>query len=263
MNQKHLKRQTLSVLAFSVTLFALLQGADAGMAQGLLQAGPEKPFISWRSPAKLRHILGSEKGDLMIGSDGIEFRATIRRTEKWAFQDIQTFRLSSHVLTIETYQNRKRHMPGIARFRFDLEEAVPPSIAAELAREVQRPSENGVPYPASDSVEIPTHHRTLTGGTNGILRFRDDGIDYVSSDAADSRSWRWADLDTVSNSDPWHLFVFGYRDTYAFDLKGRLSREMLNHISSEIWAHNDSDASGDPAAPAPGSSMKDGRRSDE
>jgi len=110
---------------------------------------------------------------------------------------------------------------------------------------------------------IAAHHRTLTHGTNGVLRFRGDGIDYVTSTAGDSRSWRWADLETVSNPDPWHLFVFGYRDTYAFDLKQQISRKMLNHISDEIWAHNQNELKAAPEALTPGTTGHNGRRGDE
>ena len=154
-------------------------------------------------------------------------------------------------------------MPGVARYRFDLNQAIPPPIAAELTRGVLRPSQNTVPYPSLQGTLISVHHRTLTGGTNGVLRLRDDGIDYVTSSGADSRSWRWADLQTVSNSDPWHLFVFGYRDTYEFDLKEEISRKMFNRISDEIWTHNESELRSDPTAPTPSIPRNDGWRKDE
>lgn len=263
MNRRYLKRQRLFVLALSASLLPCFPGAGNVMAQSPKQASAEQPFVAWQSPAKLHRLVGTEKGDLRIGANGIEFQSANHGTEKWTFQDIQTFRLSPHGLAIETYQNRRQHLPGIERYRFDLGHAIPPTIAAELATEVQRPSQNAVPDTMLQSIAVPAHHRTITGGTNGILRFRDDGIDYVSSTAADNRSWRWADLETVSNPDPWHLFVFGYRDTYAFDLKERVPRETLNHISREIWAHNDSNESDGSPALTNGSSTKDVRRSDE
>ncbi len=82
------------------------------------------------------------------------------------------------------------------------------------------------------------------GGSNGLLRIRQQGIDYVTAQPGQSRSWRWQDLQTVSNPDPYHLFVFGYRDSYAFDLKDSLTRQVFNHISDEIWTHNDGEMGG-------------------
>jgi hypothetical protein len=263
MNRRYLKRQGLFVLALSASLIPCFNGAGNVMAQNSKQAGAEQSFVAWQSPAKLHRLIGNEKGGLRIGTNGIEFESANHSTVRWTFQDIQTFRLSLHGLAIETYKNRRRHLPGIERYKFDLDQPVPPMIAAELAKAVQRPSQNAVPDTTSQGLAVSAHHRTLTGGTNGVLRFRDDGIDYVSSTAADSRSWRWADLETVSNPDPWHLFVFGYRDTYAFDLKERVSRETLNHISDEIWTHNDSNVGGDSHALLNGSSTEDVRRSDD
>ncbi len=240
MNRKRLKRRVFFGLVLSASLWFCLQATGVGLAQDSSQAGSERSSIAWQTPATLRHIVGKEKGDLRISANGIEFQGRNGSTLKWAFLDVQTFRLSPRGLTIETYQNRKRHMPGVERYRFQLSEAVPPEVAAELAHEVQRPSKNAVPSPASQGIVISAHHRTLTGGSNGILRFRDDGIDYVSSTAGDSRSWRWADLETVSNPDPYHLFLFGYRDTYTFDLKTPIPRDLFERATDAIYAHNES-----------------------
>ena len=263
MKRRYLKRQRLSALALSASLFPCFLGPGNVMAQSVKQPSGEQSFFAWQSPAKLHRLVGTEKGDLRIGANGIEFQSASHGTQKWAFEDIQTFRLSSRSLAIESYQNRRLHLPGIERYKFDLDQPVPPMIAAELATAVQRPSQNGVPDVSSQSLAIPAHHRALTGGTNGVLRVREDGIDYVSSTASDSRSWRWADLETVSNPDPWHLLVYAYRDTCVFDLKERVSRETLNHISDEIWTHNDSNVREGSPAPPNESSTKDVRRSDE
>jgi hypothetical protein len=135
------------------------------------------------------------------------------------------------------------HMPGIERLRFEITGAVPPGIAAELAGKVQRPSQNAVPDPAAQGIVIPAHHRSVAGGTNGILRFRDGGIDYVTSAPGDSRSWRWADLETLSSPDPYHLLAFGYRDTYSFDLKELLPQALYNRLVDALDAHNAAESS--------------------
>ncbi len=242
MNRERLKVCLLFLLALSANLWLFHPGAFAESVQDRSQAGAEQRFMPWQSPAKLHRIVGSEKGDVRISDDGVEFQPRKGHSLKWRLLDIQTFTLLPRSLDIKTYQNRKKHLPGMQRYRLKLDLAVPPAVASELAREVGRPSQNEVPDPAAPCiVTIPAHHRTLTGGTNGVLRFRDGGIDYVTSIASDSRSWRWADLQTVSEADPYHLFVFGYRDSYTFDLKAMLSRALFNHVSDEIWAHSESE----------------------
>ena len=242
MNRERLKVCLLFLLALSANLWLFHPGAFAESVQDRSQAGAEQIFMPWQSPAKLHRIVGSEKGDVRISDDGVEFQPRKGHALKWRFLDIQTFTLSSHSLVIKTYRDREKHLPGMQRYKLKLYQPVPPEVASELALEVRRPSQNEVPdATALCIVAIPAHHRTLTGGTNGVLRFRDGGIDYVTSAAGDSRSWRWADLETASETDPYHLFVFGYRDTYTFDLKAMLPRSLFNHVSDEIWAHSESE----------------------
>jgi hypothetical protein len=198
--------------------------------------------INWQSPARLRHWPTKTRGVLKIDEQGLEFRSGEAPVLKLSFLDVYTFFVAPHRFVIETYKNRKHHVPGQQRYGFDLDQAVPPEVAAGLAREIQRPSQNAVPDPASPSAEnIPVRHRTRTGGTNGTLRIRGGGIDYVTSIPGDSRSWRWADLQTLSEPDPYHLFVFGYRDTYTFDLKEPISRALFNRMTDEIESHNASE----------------------
>lgn len=238
MNRERLMLYVLPVLALSAIFLAGLSQAVAQETQERNLAGSGQTVISWQSPAKLHLAIAKEKGDLKIGDDGIEFRSQKGRTVRWPFVEVQTFLLSPHMLTIETYENRRHQLPGMQRFRFDLDEAVPPRLAAELARKIQRPSQNAVPDPALQGIVIPAHHRTLTGGTNGILRFADDEIDYVTSAPGDSRSWRWADLQTLSDPDPYHLLVFGVRDTYAFDLKEPLPQSLFYRLVDAVDAQH-------------------------
>ena len=191
----------------------------------------------WQSPARLRHWVTKTQGILKIDEQGIEFQPAKGPILKWALPDVQTFFISPRRLVIETYENRGHHVPGEQRYRFDLVEDVPPGVAKELAQGVQRPSQNAIPDPPSNAENIPAHHRTLTGGTNGTLRVRGNGIDYVTRVPGDSRSWRWTDLETLSNPDPYHLFVFGYRDTYTFDLKSPFSPDLFNRLTDEIYSH--------------------------
>lgn len=205
----------------------------------------------WRSPAKLHKTFGKTKGEVVISDEGIRFQAQQGPALDWRFVDIQTFSLQPQSLVIETYKNRTHHVPGVQRFHFELTQNVPPEVAAKLSRGVARPSQNGIPNPALPSfVEIPVHHRTKTGGTNGMLRFREDGIDYVTSSQGDSRSWRWADLEILSALSPYTLFVSGYRETYTFDLKKPVSHSVLDRATNAIALHAEGQRSGAPYLPS-------------
>ncbi|MFP5227548.1 MAG: hypothetical protein ACLGXA_07940 [Acidobacteriota bacterium] len=184
-------------------------------------------------------FIPGDHGTLLIDPTGVEFRAANDHSLRWTFGEIRTVFIAPHRLVVETYLNRSLHRPGERRYRFDFTQALPPAVAANVAEAVGRPSQNADPEADAPALAtIPVRHRAFTSGTNGVLRFRQDGIDYVTTSREDSRSWRWADLQTLSDPDPYHLFVFGYRDTFTFDLKAPLSRKLLDQAADEIFTHN-------------------------
>ena len=196
----------------------------------------------WEGPAQMHGAFFSkEHGTLIIDGKGITFRAGNGRNQRWTFADIHTVVLAPHRLVLKTWIHRGWPRPGEREYRLDLTQVLPPAVAASLARGVGRPSKNTDLNPDAPAVtSIGVRHRTLTGGTNGMLRFRSDGIDYVTASSGDGRSWRWADLQTLSDPDPYHLSVFGYKDTYTFELKAPLSRNLVNWAMDQIYAHSES-----------------------
>jgi hypothetical protein len=227
------------------------------MTAGAAQSHGEQNEVSspaathWESPAQMHGaFFRKEHGTLLVDPAGIIFQAKNGRSQRWTFADIHTVFLAPHRLVLKTWIQRGRPRPGEREYRFDLTQDLPPSIAAYLANEVERPSKNTDLNPDAPAVtSIAVRHRTLTGGTNGVLRFRNDGIDYVSASPGDSRSWRWADLQTLSDPDPYHLLVFGYKDTYTFDLKASLPRNLINWAMDQIYAHNESTEEPDSSVP--------------
>jgi len=217
------------------------------------RAGQGEAGLNWQSPAKLHRGLRKASGTLIINGAGLEFRPDKGRSIRWDFVDIQTLYVLPRRITVTGYEKRRRilpkklvsgtvTLPGAQQFRFDLGTNLPPTVAAELAKGVRRPVRNGDPPQGDASIAtIPAHHRTGLGGTksNGILRFRDEGIDYVANSVHDSRSWRWADIQTLSSPDPFHLTVFGYLETYSFDLKQPLQQKIYDRLNDEVYRHHE------------------------
>jgi hypothetical protein len=204
----------------------------------------ESPPLHWQSPARLHQGLKKIPGTLALDGHGVRFtpaeekaRASARR---WPFVEIQTFDLlTPHRLILTGYENRGWRRPGDRRFRFDLASPVPPEVAAALAQRVAKPARNGDPLPqASTFATLPARHHTSTGGSSGTLRFRDDGIDYVTPAPGESRSWRWADVQTLANPDPYHLRVAGFRETFEFTLKQPLSPQLFDRLWDYVYAHD-------------------------
>jgi hypothetical protein len=206
---------------------------------GSAVAVPSDSSLNWQSPAREDHWIGGTDGTLSIDSSGVEFKPEKGSPHRWTFLDIRILDLRPRRLIITEYEDRGRLRPGYRRHRFDLKAEMPPRVAAELAQRFGRPVKNGNPDPGiTASGSMPARHRTLWGGTNGTLRFHDEGISYLSQAGEDSRSWRWTDIQTLSNPDPYHLLVFGYLETYSFELKEPMTRDLYDRLSEMIYEHS-------------------------
>ncbi len=231
---RHLQR---SLLAFTISTglpaFSLWAGAATASQDSSAPAA-----ANWQSPARLHHGLRSTPGTLTIDANGVEFRSERGLSLKWPFVEIQTFDLvAPRRLVLASYENRGRHFPGNRKFRFDLSSPIPPAVASSLAERVGKPVRNGAPEPQlAGFATIPARHRTSFGGTNGTLRFRDDGIDYLAAGERGGRSWRWSDIQTLANPDPYHFRVAAYRETFEFELKQPMSPELFDHLWDHVYA---------------------------
>ncbi len=208
-------------------LFAAPNAATAGSAES----------DQWQTPAQWHRTLEKPvSGTLSLDGEGVEFRST-KFNQRWPYIEIHTFDLSPRDLTFTSYQNRPWHEPGERRFHFTLSEPMPPEVAAQLTEHVGKPVRNGAPQPGSvAAAKIPAHHRVWPGGSNGTLRLKDDGIDYVTENGRDSRSWRWADIQTIANPNPYEFRVTAFREIVEFDLKRPLSRTLFERMWDRLYA---------------------------
>jgi hypothetical protein len=219
-------------LSFALSLFVSVQSRSQSPP-----SGQALEHSSWESKARLHQRLKSAPGQFVFGEHDIEFRPVKGSSLRWSFVEIKTINLqTSRRLTLTTYENRSWHRGGDRQFRFALAAPMPPNVAAELVRGLGKPAVNGDPDPqAASFATIPARHRTRTGGGNGVLRFRDYGVDYVTSDGRGSRSWRWVDIETLANPDPYQLRVGAYLETFDFELKQPLSPTLFDRLWNRVY----------------------------
>lgn len=229
----------MSQSAFLV-LFVLFQG-PAGSAAGLRQRTPNPTSTAptrvrqWQTAARLRFGLKrSRSGTLLIDAAGVEFSTPGTPPSRWPFQEIESVDISAHRLVLTTYENRPHHEPGNRRYRFELHAELPPQLAEEIVRRLGKPSRDADPDRTAGSfAAIPAKHARAFGGSNGELRFGAGGIDFITAVAGDARAWRWADIQTIANPDPYHFRVAGYLETYEFELK----RPMSSRLFDRLWTY--------------------------
>jgi hypothetical protein len=197
--------------------------------------------FNWSARARLRRGLASIRGTLTANSQRVEFRPEKNPPRQWPYAEIETLDIGSLSLVLTSYENRGWHRPGNRQYRFELGESISAAVSRELAQRVGKPVKNRIPLPESSSFStIPAHHRTHTGGSNGLLRFREEGIDYLTQAPRDSRAWRWRDIETLAIPDPYTFRVQGYRETFSFELKEPMPPELFNRLWDKVYA-------GDPA----------------
>ena len=232
-------------------LFMLALGVPA-MAAGLAQKPPRAaatpdPYknpeasttLNWQCAANWRHGLKKTSGRLIFNEGGVEFQAAKGNPLHWSYEEIQTFKLTPHRFRLTGYQNRKWHFPGERSFQFELKSSVPPEVAAQLARCVGKPVKDADPSADAPAfVTLGARHRTRGGGTNGILRFRETGIDYVTRSGRDARSWRWQDIQTIANPDLYHFRIGGYLETFTFELKQPMSKQLFDRLWNKVYARD-------------------------
>src|SRR5579885_2563269 len=173
------------------TLFAL-SFPLASRSQGT-SADETLDSLKWESKSRLHGVFRSTRGDLFVNGNGVEFRPLNGLPLRLSFgdqgvtdlksvriADIKSLRIAPKRLVLVSYENRRWHRGGDREFRFDLDSAVPIEVAADLIKRVGKPSINGLPDPQAPALAmIAARRRTLAGGSNGVLRFRAVGIDYV------------------------------------------------------------------------------------
>lgn len=205
----------------------------------VMPSGVSAQTQTWQTPAKWHRTLEkAEPGTLTLDADGVEFRSP-KLSSRWKYSDIHTFDLSPRELTLLTYENRHWHEPGERPFRFTLIEPMPSEIAAQFTERVGKPVRNGEPIAGTSAIrEIPVHRRGWTGGTNGMLRLKEDGIDYVNDteNGRDSRSWRWSDILTLANPNPYEFRITAFREIDEFDLKQPLARDLFERLWDLLYA---------------------------
>jgi hypothetical protein len=230
-----LLNSALGILALAVAVGPNLP--QAAVAPGAYQTAVPGETLNWQSSACWRHGLKKTSGTLAFNARGVEFQAAKGKLLHWSFEEIQTFKLLPHRFQLTGYANRQWHLQGERSFLFDLKSSVPPEVAARLARRVGKPVKNGDPSADAPAITtLPARHRTRGGGTNGVLRFRNEGIDYVTADGRGARSWRWQDIQTIANPDPYHFRVGGYRETFSFELKEPMTKELFDRLWSDVYA---------------------------
>jgi hypothetical protein len=195
-----------------------------------------------------QHLHGGETGTLRVGLDSIAFEEQGKHaahSHEWKYSDIQQLSLSATELHILTYEDRKWQFGRDRDYVFDqlpegLSKQLYPLFARNLdQRFVAELSDAG----ASPIWEMPVKLRHGLGGSQGTLLIGQDRIVYRTDAPGESRTWRYADIDSVSTGGLFDLSLTtlertGWRHAgpteFRFELKQALHEDRYNDLWRRI-----------------------------
>lgn len=197
-----------------------------GTAQGEPQPG-NLHFV-----VRHRHRLGSCQGPLRIETNGITYETPhVKHARTWTFRDIRhaTF-VSKTRLALRTHGT-----PEMWEFR--LREGEWSAATYRLfAERVERGATSRILFPAAPVLyELPARHLHWRGSCEGTLRIGAKEIVYDTADAEDRRIWRARDLRSFGSASPYDLRLTTEEETFNFDLKQALPREVYDHFWRTIY----------------------------
>jgi hypothetical protein len=192
------------------------------------------------------HLVGSCKGDLIIGADAVEYRTSHKKhARKWTYADIKMINLDSPTkLEVLSYESRLMKMGGDRTFQFKVVKGEVPKEASDfLLSRVSRPlATSFVKSEEKGQFEILARHRHRLGDCEGTIKILANRVVYESARPENSRLWRWSDIQGISRTGPYQFSITSYEPklggptkTYNFDLKERMSDAAYDYLWTRIY----------------------------
>jgi hypothetical protein len=188
------------------------------------------------------------KGKIEITDNGIAFKAEKEKDSRtWKYQDIQYFdRISGKEFAILSYEDSSILLGSDKQYHFLITEGeLTEDLFDRIRNRIGKPATNRqFPKAVDAPYELPVKHLHTFGGCEGILKFTEDEIYYVTDDRKDSREWRLdTDIQSIWSSDRYQLEIYAYDNNrrefsrtrvYRFDLKKPLDPEVYRSLKLKL-----------------------------
>jgi hypothetical protein len=224
-------------------LIVLALLAPAAFAQGLR-------YDVWHGHSRPPHIKkAGNMGTLTITDAGVSFEETYKDGKKpkhphawrWDYPDIQQLKIAPKSLTVLTYKDNKWKLGADREYEFDLVSDGTFEDAYQLLKNrLDQRFVATIPHHLTTvQWEIPVKHLLRFGGDEGVLQVGTGEIVYHSAKDAESRSWRYQDIENISSSGPFQLTIttferakthYGNLKGFNFELKQRLDEARYNDL---------------------------------
>ncbi len=198
-------------------------------------------------PARHKHFNGSCTGTLTVDGEGVRYSSPKGHSWSWRYQDLEELRLGREEILIVTYQDDLIRLGADRTYRFEGE-----FPAVELSALLRRHMDQRLvaalsESPADAEWKIAVKRLGTFRGSQGQLAFGTGAVVYSTEASGQSRTWRYADIDSISSSGPFQLTIttferarshYGDRKGFNFQLKEPINEARYNSLWLEIERKN-------------------------
>ena len=189
------------------------------------------------------------RGTLTIDETGVSFEQAGESGKgskhperfRWEYPDIEQLKISTRSLSVVTYKDNKWKLGADRQYDFDIlsEATLEDAYRVLRASLDQRFVAALADTPAAVLWEIPVKHLGTISGDEGVLQVGPSEIVYESDKKGGSRTWRYEDIDNISNPGPFEFtittferakFDYGSRKQFNFSLKRPLEEGRYNDL---------------------------------
>ena len=196
----------------------------------------------WASAAQFtvrhKHLNGGCTGAMTVDENGVRFTGAKKHAWSWKYDDIQQLRLAPESIYILTYKDSKLRLGKDREYNFTGK--IP---AEELYALLKDKMDQRFVAAVGQALGLPTwsvpvkHLRPIVG-SEGTLAFGADAIVYSTPTKAESRTWRYSDIDTIASSGPFQLTITTLEKAFNFQLKQPITEARYNSLWLQIEKKN-------------------------
>ena len=184
------------------------------------------------------HLRKGCAGVMTVDENGVAFTGAKKHVWKWKYEDIQELRLAPESIYILTYKDSKLRLGEDRAYNFTgkipaeelyalLRERMDQRFVAEVGEAVGLPTWSA-----------PVKHLRRTTGSEGTLAFGAEAIVYSTPAKAESRTWRYSDIESIASSGPFQLTITTLEKGFNFQLKQPITEARYNQLWLQIEKNN-------------------------
>jgi hypothetical protein len=184
------------------------------------------------------HLRGGCAGTMTVDENGVSFTGAKKHAWRWKYEDIQELRLAPESIHILTYKDSKLRLGKDREYNFTGSIPAEELYALLKERMDQRFVAAVGQVPGLPTWSLPVKHLRPIVGSEGTLAFGADAIVYSTPAKAESRTWRYSDIESIDSSGPFELTITTLEKGFNFQLKQPITEARYNQLWLQIEKKN-------------------------